>query len=100
MGAMNFLQDRDRQYSLFQGIFGTADLDNSGELTIDDVERVLMKGHTRAYLQSLGIDISDAWTLSKLFDADNSGTVDREEWIHGCMTLKGNAKAVHVATSH
>merc|ERR1712045_745486 len=51
----------------------------------------------QAYLSSLGIEAVDAWTLLKLLDVNESGTVELEEFILGCMQLRGGAKAVHVA---
>merc|ERR1712060_134724 len=66
--------------------------------TMHEVEHMLMQPYTHAYLQSLSICVTDAWTLLKLIDKDHSGTVDVEEFIHGCMALQGEAKAVHIAT--
>merc|ERR1712217_495051 len=80
------------------GFFQGADTDCSGDLTIDEVERVLVKRDSQAYLQSLGVEVTDAWTLLKLLDTSGSGTVDREEFIQGCMSLRCEAKAVHLAT--
>merc|ERR1719433_2005670 len=73
------------------------DRDNTGDLTIDEIECELERANTLAYLQSLGIDTKDAWTLFKLLDGDSDGTVDVEEFIQGCMSLRCEAKAVHVA---
>merc|ERR1712217_981785 len=67
-------------------------------ITMNEVEHVLMQPYTHAYLQSLGICVTDAWTLLKLIDKDHSGTVDLEEFIHGCMAIQGQAKALHIAT--
>merc|ERR1712039_99828 len=64
----------------------------------DELEELLVGRESQAYLQSLGISTSDAWTLVKLLDRDATGTVDLQEFIAGCMSLRGTAKAVHVAT--
>merc|ERR1711876_75356 len=61
--TMNLLHDRERLQSQFAKIFSDLDLDSSGELTIDELESVLMQRHSQAYLQSLGVEVSDAWTL-------------------------------------
>merc|ERR1711920_1194376 len=78
-------------------LFSVLDEDGSGFISMDELESVLGKRDNRAYLQSFDIDARDAWTLVKLLDTDNSGSVDLEEFITGCMALKGDAKAVHVA---
>merc|ERR1712176_179185 len=78
-------------------LFIVMDGDESGELTIDEVEKILMDPTSQAYLQSLGIDVTDAWTLLKLLDRDGTGTIDLEEFTQGCMSLRGEAKAIHLA---
>merc|ERR1712039_978612 len=65
---------------------------------MDELENILCARKSRAYLASLGITTDDAWTLVKLLDDDNTGTIDLQEFITGCMGLRGNAKAVHLAT--
>merc|ERR1719323_1829012 len=65
---------------------------------MDELEDVLSEPFAYAYLESLGITVSDAWTLVKLLDRDKTGTIDLDEFLKGCMDLRGNAKAVHVAT--
>jgi len=78
--------------------FKIIDQDESGSITMDELETVLVQRKSQAYLQSLGINTGDAWTLVKLLDVDNTGNIDLEEFITGCMDLRGEAKAVHVAT--
>merc|ERR1712125_299892 len=95
---MEILKAQEALRKRLRQIFGDTDTDGNGKLTLGEVEQILGQKHTRAYLQSLGIDANDAWTLLKLLDADNSGTIDCEEFIDGFMALKGEAKALHIAT--
>merc|ERR1712151_987321 len=44
--------------------------------------------------ESLDIDAADAWTLFKLLDADNSNYVTYDEFVEGCLALRGVAKTV------
>merc|ERR1712004_167588 len=96
--TMDLLNANEKVYKQFAALFSEIDFSDSESITMHEVEQVLMKPHTHAYLQSLGICVTDAWTLLKLIDKDRSGTVDLEEFIHGCMSLQGEAKAVHIAT--
>merc|ERR1712217_676719 len=96
--TMDLLKTNDKLYKQFVALFGEMDSDGSRSITMNEVEDVLMQPYTHAYLQSLGICVTDAWTLLKLIDKDRSGTIDLEEFVHGCMSLQGEAKAVHVAT--
>merc|ERR1719216_811398 len=95
---MDLLIDQDRLNKQLAELFHIMDLDDSGELTIDEIADVLLQRETQAYLQSLGISVTDAWTLLKLLDTDGSGTVNRQEFVNGCLALRGDAKAVHIAT--
>merc|ERR1711972_1270064 len=96
--TMDLLNSNEKIYKQFAGLFGEMDLDESRAITMNEVENVLMQPYTHAYLQGLGICVTDAWTLLKLIDKDHSGTVDLEEFINGCMSLQGEAKALHIAT--
>jgi len=80
-----------------ESIFIAMDTDNSGMVTLKELEACLQNEQMQAYLSSLGIEAVDAWTLLKLLDVNESGTVELEEFILGCMQLRGGAKAVHVA---
>merc|ERR1719323_2120435 len=79
-------------------LFRDIDVDGSGHITVDELEETLQEKKSQAYLRSLGIDAVDAWTLVKLLDVDETGSVDLKEFISGCMCLKGEARAVHIAT--
>ena len=45
-------------------------------------------------MESLGISTDDVWTLFMLIDNDDSGMVDIEEFVSGCMQLRGPAKSL------
>lgn len=80
-----------------KALFMDIDADNSGFITINEFEKYLLKDEVQAYFVSLDLDITDAWTLFKLLDADESNVVDIEEFVTGCLRLKGGAKAIDMA---
>ncbi|CAJ1365507.1 unnamed protein product [Effrenium voratum] len=49
------------------------------------------------YFSSLGLDISDAWSFFKLLDLDGGGSVEIEEFLMGCLRLRGQTSAMDVA---
>ena len=49
------------------------------------------------YFSTLGLDVSDAWSLFKLLDTDGGGAVEVEEFLMGCLRLRGQATAMDVA---
>merc|ERR1712050_800627 len=47
--------------------------------------------------KAINVDPSEARGLFKLLDMDNSGVVNAEEFLCGCMKLRGPAKALDLA---
>lgn len=66
-------------------------------ITYRSLERHISDDKVQAYFESLGLDISDAWGLFKLLDVDESHQVELEEFVEGCLRLRGEAKAMDVA---
>lgn len=89
----NKTQYMDRVRQLFESI----DEDGSGTITIQELEDHLNDAAMQAYFQSLDIDTSDAWALFKLLDSEGSHRIDCEDFVDGCMRLKGAAKAIDLA---
>lgn len=69
-----------------------------GIITEKEFGQILKHDKVRAYFAVLGLEASHAQGLFKLLDTDNSGNVGLEEFIVGCLRLKGEAKAIDVAT--
>eukprot|EP00933_Yihiella_yeosuensis_P055403 TRINITY_DN54161_c0_g1_i1.p1 TRINITY_DN54161_c0_g1~~TRINITY_DN54161_c0_g1_i1.p1 ORF type:complete len:235 (+),score=54.23 TRINITY_DN54161_c0_g1_i1:42-707(+) len=78
-------------------VFSEIDEDQSKQITIDEFEKKLDDENMAAYFHSIDIDTQDAWALFKLIDNDGSGCIDLEEFVSGCLQLRGSAKAIHVA---
>merc|ERR1711862_400106 len=49
------------------------------------------------YFQVLGLEITDVETLFVLLDKDQKGSVDMDEFLLGCMHLKGEARSLDIA---
>lgn len=67
------------------------------ELTFDIFEQHLKDDRMQAVFQSMDIDVDDAWTLFKLLDTDETRAVDPDEFVTGCLRLRGPAKSIHLA---
>lgn len=52
--------------------------------------------HAGEYFQTLGLDVWDAWSFFKLLDKDSGGAVEVEEFLMGCLRLRGQATAMDV----
>jgi len=76
--------------------FFEADKDRSGMLSWEEFQKHLDDDRVKAYFQTLELDVSQARALFMLFDVDESHEVGIDEFICGCMRLKGTAKSIDV----
>merc|ERR1719235_1920520 len=90
------LQEKQRFIDTLQGCFNQMDVEKKGILELGDFEDHLTDETVQAVLKSLEIEVRDAITLFELLDSDGSGEVDIDEFVTGCITLRGGAKAVHM----
>lgn len=81
-----------------EALFRDIDVDGSGILTWEEVREHLEDPRVQAYFGEVGIDFVEAEGLFQLLDTDGSGQVPIEEFVLGCMRLKGAAKSIDVAT--
>jgi len=79
-----------------QAIFKDADKDGDGQLSWTEFENYLSNDTTAAYFSTAGVDASLARTLFKLLDVDDTDQVGIDEFIGGCMRLKGGARSIDV----
>lgn len=98
LGAQAVLNKRKSYTEKLQGLFGSVDRDGSGQITISELETLLSDEHMQAYLAAMGVEVDDAWSMFKLIDADESGSIDVDEFVNGVIRLQGNAKSVDMQT--
>eukprot|EP00746_Dinoflagellata_sp_MGD_P154865 gnl/MRDRNA2_/MRDRNA2_85082_c0_seq1.p1 gnl/MRDRNA2_/MRDRNA2_85082_c0~~gnl/MRDRNA2_/MRDRNA2_85082_c0_seq1.p1 ORF type:complete len:657 (-),score=123.71 gnl/MRDRNA2_/MRDRNA2_85082_c0_seq1:18-1988(-) len=89
---------RDSYVHEVRDLFKEADQDGSGELSWPELEKHLHDPRVQAYFKALELDASEARGLFNLLDTDDTGTVSSDEFVMGCMRLKGQAKSIDVAT--
>merc|ERR1712187_354928 len=77
--------------------FEEIDEDGDGAVTLEEFEKYLEDDSILTYFNALGLDIDAAWSLFLLLDTDETGTVDIEEFVLGCVRLKGASKRLDVA---
>lgn len=80
-----------------QELFMRLDSSHDGTITLHEFQDHLQSEHMQALLQTFEIDNADAWTLFKLLDTDGGGSVDINEFVDGCIRLKGQAKSIQMA---
>lgn len=97
MMIQTMMANKKNYIERIQKLFKQVDDDGSGFITISELEAHLDDESVQAYFSSLDLDPKDAWTLFKLLDVDKGNLVDLEEFIIGCMRLKGDAKSIDIA---
>eukprot|EP00931_Biecheleriopsis_adriatica_P048816 TRINITY_DN28209_c0_g1_i1.p1 TRINITY_DN28209_c0_g1~~TRINITY_DN28209_c0_g1_i1.p1 ORF type:complete len:177 (-),score=44.75 TRINITY_DN28209_c0_g1_i1:288-818(-) len=79
-------------------IFRQIDTDKSGSITIGEFEKHFNDREVRGLFASLEIDAADAWTLFRALDVDGDNEVFAEEFLEGCMFMRGAAKSIDLAS--
>merc|ERR1712032_1070335 len=79
-------------------IFREADTDHSGTLSWEEFREHLGHPVIRAYFASLDLNISEARGLFVLLDIDGSGQIHIEDFVKGCLLVRGEAKSIDLAT--
>lgn len=89
--------EKNQQYAQhIRRFFHEADTDGTGTLSWEEFEEYLQNDKVQAYFQSFELDVSQARTLFKLLDLDESNDVGIDEFIQGCMRMKGSARSIDV----
>jgi len=78
-------------------IFEELDADRSGQISLDELKKFIESPTIATYFSALDLNITEVRTLFSLIDVDRSGTIDRDEFIWGCLRLKGDAKSLDLA---
>eukprot|EP00930_Biecheleria_cincta_P032132 TRINITY_DN22295_c0_g1_i1.p1 TRINITY_DN22295_c0_g1~~TRINITY_DN22295_c0_g1_i1.p1 ORF type:complete len:559 (+),score=115.92 TRINITY_DN22295_c0_g1_i1:35-1678(+) len=77
-------------------IFKDIDLDESCEVTKEELGKYISQEHSAVYLRSQGLDVSDIMAMFDLMDADATGTIDLIEFLLGSLRLKGGARCLDI----
>merc|ERR1712139_92876 len=67
-------------------------------ITIEEIQDHFSDIRVRTYFQVLGMDPDDIQRLFQLIDQDESGEVEVNEFLDGCLRLKGEARSIDLHT--
>merc|ERR1712187_783563 len=81
-------------------LFHEIDSDESNVISMEEFAAHLSDEESRAFFNSLEIDVGTAWEIFHLLDCDGGGDIDIEEFVAGCLRLRGPSRAVDVAQIH
>jgi len=79
-------------------LFSMTDKEKTGRITWAVFQRAIDQPAMQEFFQSIEVDVSEAEGVFHLLDVDQSGTIELEEFLNGCLGLHGPAKAIDLAT--
>jgi len=93
--------ERKREYlQSVKAVFKSLDDDKDGIVTFAEVAQHLCNPDVKCYFNRLGVDTDEIEKLFILMDKDFSGTLTLEEFMSGCLRLKGQAKNLDLELMH
>jgi len=91
------IEQKGEFVTIMQQVFDELDTNNSGALSLEEFEKHIEDERVMAYLRTLEIEVSQVRTLFTLLDVDKTGEVDIEEFVGGCLRLRGGATNMDLA---
>eukprot|EP00450_Noctiluca_scintillans_P031594 CAMPEP_0194552494 /NCGR_PEP_ID=MMETSP0253-20130528/96756_1 /TAXON_ID=2966 /ORGANISM="Noctiluca scintillans" /LENGTH=301 /DNA_ID=CAMNT_0039399965 /DNA_START=39 /DNA_END=945 /DNA_ORIENTATION=- len=77
-----------------QKLFTSMDKDWSDTITFSELEEGLRRDSVRVEFSKVGIEVPDADAFFCLLDTDGSNQLEIDEFVMGCLRLRGTANAV------
>lgn len=75
-------------------LFTLLDIDRTGQISVLEFESQLESQPMQEYLAEIDVDVSEAKWLFEILDINSTGTIDFDEFLSGCLRMKGPAKAL------
>lgn len=77
-------------------MFEDLDVDNSGEISIEEMEVLMQNTQLAHYLEAIDIRHDEVDLLFQMLDFDGSGSISTHEFCEGCLRLMGQAKSFDI----
>jgi len=77
--------------------FQELDIEHHGCIGLAEFQQAVEDKKVVALINAIGLDITDVQSLFILLDRDQSGSIDIEEFLVGCLRLKGVARTLDIA---
>lgn len=79
-----------------RSFFDVFDFKPDAQIERDVLRTKLQRFDLQMYLQTHQIDSNEAMALFDLLDVDNDGTIAIDDFVYGCLRIKGQAKAMDI----
>lgn len=88
--------EKEKYFRAVRRLFTQLDENSDGGITKKEFERAWSDPVLQTVFDALEISSTDAWDLFRQLDRDGSGEVDVDEFLEGCMMIKGPARSIDV----
>lgn len=88
------LSQKQTYIKQLEDLFRDIDADRSGTVTLQEFEDRLYDDRLQEYFAAMDLTTDEAWNLFKLLDSSESCLIDIEEFVSGCLRLRGTARSV------
>ncbi|CAJ1364859.1 unnamed protein product [Effrenium voratum] len=92
----NVVQEKAKYFRAVRRLFTQLDKNADGDVTAAEFELAINDPSLRSVFDALEINAADAWALFQQLDSDGNHHVDVDEFLEGCMLLKGPARSIDV----
>lgn len=93
----SILANKQAHIEKIRYLFNEIDAEDVGVITYQMFQDKVTTKEVQTYFESIDLDIWDAWSFFKLLDLDSGGAIEIEEFLMGCLRLRGSARAMDMA---
>eukprot|EP00811_Abedinium_folium_P034077 NODE_6990_length_1618_cov_13.592220.p1 GENE.NODE_6990_length_1618_cov_13.592220~~NODE_6990_length_1618_cov_13.592220.p1 ORF type:complete len:403 (-),score=113.50 NODE_6990_length_1618_cov_13.592220:248-1456(-) len=90
------LAEKSKTMQIIREMFAVLDSDSSGWVTMDELEPHLNDPEICGYFSHLGIEASEVKALFGLFDFRETGKVDIQVFVEGCMQCSRSTRSIDI----
>merc|ERR1712039_595881 len=90
------LKAKNSYVERLQILFSSMDTDKSGELSPKELAEHLKDERVQSFFRAMDVDTDNIWRLWNLMDQDDSDILTFEEFVDGCLRLRGSATRIDV----
>jgi len=94
--VQSLLDNKEAHLQKLKAVFSEMGAEDLGAISFAMFEEKINTPEVKGYLETLGLDVWDAWSFFKLLDTDGGGAIDIEEFFMGCLRFRGYASAMDV----
>uniref|UniRef100_A0A7S1F4B3 EF-hand domain-containing protein n=1 Tax=Noctiluca scintillans TaxID=2966 RepID=A0A7S1F4B3_NOCSC len=88
------LMETRRQLTAFTEIFNEMDVQNSGEISLNEFLIQMERDDVRLLLAYSDVNVADAVSFFKLLDSEKNNKLNMEEFVMGCLRMNGTANLI------